>query len=329
MPKWTTGDIPDLAGKRAIVTGANSGLGLQTALELARHGATVVLACRSAERGEKALATHPRRRRRTATSSLGSLDLADLASVRAFAEAHDGAPRPAGQQRRRDGAAAPDHGGRLRDAVRHQPPRPLRADRPAPARPARTPRRAGRDRHEHDALAGRHRLRRPRRRARLPPVARVLPGQAGQPRLHQGARPQGAVRQRRVAPGLRLHQPAAGRPAHGAAARHARACSAWANRLVAQSDAAGAWPSLYAATAEVEGGQCYGPRGPGQSRGAPTRVRTLGRAADPELGRRLWEVSEERTGVSYGTLHGGRAGTRLRARCRGPSRGWRGWRPPG
>ena len=39
MPKWTTSDIPDLSGKRVIVTGANSGLGLRTALELARHGA--------------------------------------------------------------------------------------------------------------------------------------------------------------------------------------------------------------------------------------------------------------------------------------------------
>jgi hypothetical protein len=75
------------------------------------------------------------------------------------------------------------------------------------------------------------------------------------------------------------------------------------NRLVGQSDVAGAWPSLYAATAaDVEGGQCYGPRGLGQSRGAPARVRTMGRAADPELGRRLWDVSVERTGVTFGAL---------------------------
>jgi NAD(P)-dependent dehydrogenase (short-subunit alcohol dehydrogenase family) len=76
-----------------------------------------------------------------------------------------------------------------------------------------------------------------------------------------------------------------------------------ANVLIGQSAATGAWPSLYAATsADVEGGQCYGPRGPGQSRGAPCRVRTMGRAADPDLGRRLWEVSSERTGVSYDAL---------------------------
>src|SRR3954453_23763608 len=87
MPKWTTDEIPDLTGKRAVVTGANSGLGLCTALELARHGATVVLACRSAERGRAALD-----RIRAAAPGcdvvLGSLDLVDLASVRAFAAEH-------------------------------------------------------------------------------------------------------------------------------------------------------------------------------------------------------------------------------------------------
>ena len=51
---WTAKDIPNLNGKRAIVTGANSGLGFQTARELARAGVEVVLACRSGERGEAA-----------------------------------------------------------------------------------------------------------------------------------------------------------------------------------------------------------------------------------------------------------------------------------
>ena len=55
MPDWTEADIPDLSGRTMVVTGANSGLGLRSATVLAEHGARVVLACRSAERGEAAL----------------------------------------------------------------------------------------------------------------------------------------------------------------------------------------------------------------------------------------------------------------------------------
>src|SRR5438270_821436 len=89
MAKWTANDIPDLGGKTAVVTGANSGLGYETALELARHGARVVMACRDEGRGTDAL-----ERLRTnapgASAELSLLDLADLASVRKFAEAYAG-----------------------------------------------------------------------------------------------------------------------------------------------------------------------------------------------------------------------------------------------
>ena len=86
MPAWTSADIPDLTGRTAIVTGANSGLGLQTALELARHGAAVVLAVRDEARGATARGVI----RQTAPGAevlVRRLDLADLASVRSFAEA--------------------------------------------------------------------------------------------------------------------------------------------------------------------------------------------------------------------------------------------------
>ena len=52
--RWTADEIPDQSGKLAIVTGGNSGLGHITALELARHGAEVVVACRRVEKGEQA-----------------------------------------------------------------------------------------------------------------------------------------------------------------------------------------------------------------------------------------------------------------------------------
>jgi hypothetical protein len=72
------------------------------------------------------------------------------------------------------------------------------------------------------------------------------------------------------------------------------------NKLVAQGVDRGALPQLYAATApDVEGGEFYGPDGPQERRGYPTRVQTAGRARDPEWARRLWEVSEELTGVRY------------------------------
>jgi NAD(P)-dependent dehydrogenase (short-subunit alcohol dehydrogenase family) len=82
--KWTTEQMKSQAGKRAIVTGANIGLGFQTARELARAGAQVVLACRSLERGEAA-AARIRVEQPVAQVFVAHLDLSSLDSVRAFA----------------------------------------------------------------------------------------------------------------------------------------------------------------------------------------------------------------------------------------------------
>ncbi|HEY3505406.1 MAG TPA: SDR family NAD(P)-dependent oxidoreductase [Actinocatenispora sp.] len=59
MSSWTEHDVPGQHGRVAVVTGANSGIGLHVATVLARRGAEVVLACRSAERGERAAAGIP------------------------------------------------------------------------------------------------------------------------------------------------------------------------------------------------------------------------------------------------------------------------------
>ncbi|MFQ5666791.1 MAG: SDR family NAD(P)-dependent oxidoreductase, partial [Candidatus Binatia bacterium] len=88
MPKtsrWTADDMPDLEGKTIVVTGGNSGLGYEAALQFARKGAHVVLACRDVGKAHAAIAAitaaHPR-----ASVEAKQLDLASLATIRAFAE---------------------------------------------------------------------------------------------------------------------------------------------------------------------------------------------------------------------------------------------------
>ena len=86
---WTPADIPDLTGRRAVVTGANAGLGLEVAHGLAAHGADVVLACRNTAKAEAAAAAI-RGRTPRAEVEVGALDLADLDSVAAFAASQSG-----------------------------------------------------------------------------------------------------------------------------------------------------------------------------------------------------------------------------------------------
>src|SRR6201987_3759377 len=83
MTSWTAADLSSFAGRTAIVTGANSGLGEVTARELARVGAQVILAVRNTGKGEAAA------RDMTGDVEVRRLDLQDLASVRQFADGVD------------------------------------------------------------------------------------------------------------------------------------------------------------------------------------------------------------------------------------------------
>jgi NAD(P)-dependent dehydrogenase (short-subunit alcohol dehydrogenase family) len=85
MTEWTAADLPTFSGRTVIVTGANSGLGLVTARELARVGAKTILAVRNTAKGDEAAATI------SGDVEVRKLDLQDLASVRAFADGVDGA----------------------------------------------------------------------------------------------------------------------------------------------------------------------------------------------------------------------------------------------
>jgi NAD(P)-dependent dehydrogenase (short-subunit alcohol dehydrogenase family) len=80
---WTAADLPSFSGRTVIVTGANSGLGLITARELARVGAQVTLACRNTGKGDEAAAGM------TGDVMVRRLDLQDLSSVREFADGVD------------------------------------------------------------------------------------------------------------------------------------------------------------------------------------------------------------------------------------------------
>ena len=299
-------DIPDLTGKRAIVTGANSGLGYFTALELARHGASVVVAVRDPARSADAL----RRMQQRAPSSeleLAALDLADLASVRTFAE--EQATRPLDILINNAGVMAL--------------PRRTTADG--------FEMQLGTNHLGHYALTG---LLLPalssRVGARVISVSSVMHwmGSMDFDNLmgEQGYQPWTAYAQSKLAnllfmreldaraktAGLQLVSAAAHpgftkthlysrRPVTGGRQRLDLATLGVAARVVGQGGAKGALPQLHAATAPgVQGGDYFGPRGPAELRGLPKRVRMSKNAQDDAAAQRLWDVSEQLTGVSFG-----------------------------
>ncbi len=86
ITNWTTGNIPDQSGRTIIITGANSGLGLEAATVLSQKGANVIMAVRNLQKGKQAM-EEIKARYPSATPELMQLDLSDLTSVKKFAEA--------------------------------------------------------------------------------------------------------------------------------------------------------------------------------------------------------------------------------------------------
>lgn len=304
MTRWTLEDVPDQSGTRAVVTGANSGLGFETARGLASAGAHVVLACRRPDAGEAAAdridAEFP-----DASLEVRELDLASLASVESFAErvrqAHDGLDllvNNAGVMAipRRE----TEDGFEMQLGVNHL---------------------------GHFALTGRL-FDSLRSGARVVSVSSIyhrrgafdfddLQWERSYDEWDAYARSKLAnllfayeLQRRLDDEGLDLKSVAAhpGYAATNLQSRGPKETGSWlrllamraANALVAQSPRKGALPTLYAATApDVNGGDYYGPGGFRELRGYPEKVDSSPRSKDPELAATLWAVSEELTGVSF------------------------------
>jgi NAD(P)-dependent dehydrogenase (short-subunit alcohol dehydrogenase family) len=303
VTKWTAADIPDQSGRLAVVTGANIGLGLVTARELARAGATVVLGCRSQIKGERALAAI-RQAAPGAKVSLESLDLAALSSVREFAA--------------RVGAAHPRLDLLINNAGLMAPPRGTTADG--------FETQFGTNHLGHFALTGL--VLGPLLAAPAPRVVTVSSGLHRMGSLKWGDL-QGERRYNRwLAYGqsklanllfcfeLQRRATAAGSPLKSVAAhpgyadtnlQYARGVKSYQrplvfinSKLIAQSAEMGTLPTLYAATVpELPGGTFVGPDGFMEGRGYPRVVTAAGKAYDEDAWRRLWDISEELTGVHY------------------------------
>ncbi|MGH3275654.1 MAG: oxidoreductase [Streptosporangiaceae bacterium] len=296
---WGAADIPGQAGRIAVITGANSGIGLEAALYLAARGARVVLACRD-EVKAKAAAARIMAETPGAAADTVALDLSSLDSVRA-------------------GAAG----------IRERYPRlDLLVNNAGVMMPP-----LGRTADGFELQLGTNHLGPFALTGLVLPSLAAVPGsrvvtvssnahKLGRIRFddlqwEHGYRRLGAYAQSKLANLLFTYElqrrlAASGDQAIAVAAHPGSSDTAlvrylpvWMRlgaRLGPSQDARmGALATVRAATdPAVGGGDYYGPAGLGEFTGPPRRVRSSGRSHDEAAARRLWEVSEELTGVSYG-----------------------------
>ncbi|WP_194917755.1 oxidoreductase [Catenulispora rubra] len=322
MPHWTPEEMPDLTGRVAMVTGASSGIGFHTALELARHGARTLLAVRDPEKGESA-------RERIAAvipSARGLVEVVhvDLASLDSIEDAAgDLADRTAAVDIlvNNAGVMVPDGSttadgfelqfgtnhlghfaltGRLLplllaaesarivtvSSLTHRRARPIWDFEPATENAKEFYTEAEWHRHRVSAY-GRSKL------ANLL-FTRELDRKAKHARVSLASV---AAHPGYAATGLFVKT---------SFSRHHRVVSGLSNlvtRATGQSAATGAWPSLYAAThVDLFGGEYIGPRGPGEMRGAPALAAMSLIAQDESVAAILWDQSVAATGVGYEEL---------------------------
>jgi len=290
---WTAADIPAQAGRTIVVTGATSGIGYHTARELARAGAAVVLAVRDTARGEEA-------RAQTGAAAVVRLDLADLASVRAAAsELRERWPR-LDVLVNNAGVMAPPRsetpdGFELQMATNHLGPFALTGllldtlSDGSVVTIASGAHRGGRiDFDDLQSERGYHAF---RVYSQTKLANLLFAFELGRRAAVAGLE----LRSVAAHPGLartNLFQSGGN--------RFTRPAIAVGLRVLGQSDARGALPSLYAATVpDLPSGSYVGPGGLQERRGHPRLVSASKAAHDEAAARRLWEVSEELTGVRY------------------------------
>jgi NAD(P)-dependent dehydrogenase (short-subunit alcohol dehydrogenase family) len=307
---WTAKDIPSQRGRTAVVTGANVGLGLETATELARAGATVVLAARDPARAESAIA------------SIGSsipdadvrfvpLDLASLASVAEFSEAvattfpdgldllinNAGVMMPP-RRETEDGfelQLGTNHLGHFALTGRLLP---MMGDRDGSRVVTVSSGMARMGQIDFDDLQGRQSYSRTGAYAQSKLANLVFALDLDDRLENSGLK----TRSMGAHPGYAATnlQAAGPRIGGGLGSTLAAPFMALGHRLLAQSAEAGALPTLRAATEPgLAGGTYIGPDGPGEMRGSPVPVKPVETASDPEVAERLWEASVELSGVDY------------------------------
>lgn len=290
-PSWTAANLSTWTGRTVVVTGANSGLGLVTSRELARAGARVVMAVRTIAKGEKAAAGLP------GTIEVRELDLADLASVRAFAAGWDGEIdvliNNAGimaipLSRTVDGFETQFGTNHLGHFALTNLLLPHITDRVVTL--ASSAHRQGRIRFDDlNWNSGKYESWAAYGQSKLANLLFML------------------ELQRRLAAAGSTVRSLAAHPGYAATNLQShseqflmRIGMKVANVVVAQSDEKGSLPTLFAASQDLPGGSYVGPDGLGELRGSPTLVGRTTAASNAEDARRLWTMSEELTGVTSG-----------------------------